>query len=87
MNHRVKQRVVVLLVVILCLYIVIPEVIPNYIIECFTLTKDYDNLKPKLQPVPHKFSQKEIKLLDQQPSNIDVKDLPQSVIDGVKTFL
>jgi len=68
-------------------------VIPNSIIERFTLTEDYDDLRSKLQPVPHKLSQKELKLLDQQPLNkvsvvnMDVKDLPQSVIDGVKTFV
>ena len=94
MNYRVKLRVVrgvvVLLVVLLCLYIVIP----NSIIERFTLTEDYDDLRSKLQPVPHKFSQKELKsVLDQQPQNkmsvvnMDVKDLPQSVIDGVKIFV
>ena len=94
MNHRIKLRVVrgvvVLLVVLLCLYIVIP----NSIIERFTLTEDYDDLRSKLQPVPHKFSQKELKsVLDQQPQNkmsvvnMDVKDLPQSVIDGVKIFV
>jgi len=89
MNNRAKLKVVVItsvinLLFVLCLYLAIP----SRIIERFTLrTEDDEHLRPVLR----KLSQKE--LLHHQPPNkmsafnTDLKDLPQSVIDGVKTFV
>jgi len=89
MNHCVKVGLVVtnlLLVVLLCLYIAVP----SRIIERFTSTEDDDHLRP----ASRKPLQRELKLLHHQSPkktkskiNMDAEDLPQSVIDGVKTFV
>jgi len=77
MNYRVKLGLVVfnlLLIVLLCFYLATP----SRIIKRFTLTEVDNSLT-----VSHEFS-REVGRQNRQKSS---KDLPQSVIDDVKTFV
>jgi len=83
MNHRVKLGLVVinlLLVVILCFHLAIP----SGIIKRFTLTKNDDLPISGVELSREKGRVNSHKLTNQSAVR---KDLPQSVIDGVKTFV